>query len=117
VLRQLLLRQQYVALLDGNWGTGRNECRARRPTQRFGELFAVKSCHVSVQFEPGRIPDLPARVFDAVLAATAPDTGVAPVMFGNKFGMRTGGNRLRFAGCTHLKKLPLLSASPAVFDA
>src|SRR5438128_607485 len=39
------------------------------------------------------------------------------VMLGNKFGMRTGGNRLRFAGCTHLKKLPLLSASPAVFDA
>src|SRR4029077_16254684 len=59
----------------------------------------------------------PASVFDAIFAATVPHTGVAPVMFSNKFGMRTGGNRLRFTGCAHLEKFPLLSASPAILDA
>src|SRR6266545_4115615 len=86
-------------------------------TQCFGELFAVKARNISVKFEAGRIPDFPARMFYAIFAATVPHTGVAPVMFGNKFGMRTGGNRLRFAGCAHLEKFPLLSASPAVLDA
>ncbi len=88
-----------------------------RLTQCFGELLAVKSCHFSVKFEAGGVPDFPARMFYAIFAATVPHKGVAPVMFSNKFGMRTGGNRLRFTGGAHLEKFPLFSALPGVLDA
>src|SRR4029453_6883077 len=87
VLRHLLSRDKSPALLHGNWGPIGNECRARRLTQRFGELFTVKSRNVSVKFKAGRIPDFPARVFHAVFAATVPHTRVSPIMFRNELGV------------------------------
>jgi len=56
-------------------------------TQRLGELFAVKSRNVRVKFDPGGVPDFPARVFHAVFAATVPRTGVSPIMFRNELSV------------------------------
>ena len=56
-------------------------------TQRFGELFTIKARNVRVEFEVGRVPDFPPRMFHAIFAATVPHTGVAPIMFGDKFGV------------------------------
>ena len=62
------------------------------------------------------VPDFPARMFHAVFAAAVPHTSVAPIVFRDKLSVRTGGDRLRFAGCSHLEKFPFLPAPPRIFD-
>ena len=91
----------YFALVNGNRGTVSNERRARRLIECLSELFAVKSCDVCVEFEPGRIPNFPARMLDSIFAAAAAKRGVTPIMFGDKFGVASRWNYLRLASRTH----------------
>jgi hypothetical protein len=76
--------------------------------ERLEEFFAVECGDVGFQFEGIVRPDFPPWMFDAVLpGAFAPPSrssygvtstrGVAPVMFGDEFFVRTNRERLRFA--------------------
>src|SRR5205085_10091267 len=78
-----------------------DEGRDRLCRKRLEEFFAVECGDVSFQFEGISRPDFPPWMFDAVLArAFAPPSlssygvtstrGVAPIMFGDEFFVRTG---------------------------
>ena len=94
---------QYLALVNGNRGTVSNECRSGWLIQCLSELFAVKSCNVCVQFEARRVPNFPARMFHAVFAAAVAQRGVTPVMFSDKFGVRSRWNCLRLTSRRHFE--------------
>src|SRR5207237_3802620 len=81
---------------------------------------------VSLQFEGIGRPGFPPWMFDAVLAgAFAPPSlssygvtsprGVAPIMFGDEFFVRTERARLRFAVRVHGEMFPFIAAAPLVF--
>src|SRR5262249_7719881 len=91
--------------------------RARLRAQRFDKLFAVKRADVGVKLKLIRLPDFPARMFDAVFATAAAKTGVAPVMFGDEFRVRAGGNRLRLADSAHLERFPFSPPAPGICNA
>ena len=93
----------YLAPLDGDWGTIGDKCRARLLTQCFGELFAIKSGNVSVEFEDARVPDFPARMLDAIFAAATAKRGVTPVMFGDELGVGSCCNPLRLTSGAHFE--------------
>src|SRR5207302_7289764 len=101
-----------------------DESRDRLCPERLEEFFAVECGDVSFQFEGIGRPDFPPWMFDAVLArAFAPPSlssygvtstrGVAPVMFGDEFFVRTG--RLRFAMRVHGEMFPLLPRRHSYF--
>src|SRR6266542_4122017 len=53
----------------------------------------------------------------SILTAAVAQRGVTPVMFGDKFGVRSCWNRLRLASRRHVERFPFLPASPpAVFS-
>src|SRR3981081_3234217 len=56
-------------------------------------------------------------MFDTVLAAPSPHTGVAPIMFGDEIAVRAGRNNLWFAARAHLERFPFAAASPRIFHA
>src|SRR4051794_12499347 len=82
---------------------------------KFRQIARRKRRTVRAQFERGRAPNFPARMFYAVFAAAAPERRITPVMFGYKFGVRPCWNRLRFASRRHLKRFPFAAPSPGVF--
>src|SRR5439155_5796229 len=55
-------------------------------------------------------------MFDAVFAATTAETGVAPVVLGDEFGVRAGRSGLRFAARAHFKRFPFRTAAPRIRD-
>ena len=67
-----------------------------------------------LQFEGIRRPDFPPWMFDAVLARAFAPRGVAPIMFGDEFFVRTGRVRLGFAPRGHGEVFPFIAAAPLV---
>ena len=55
-------------------------------------------------------------MFDPVFTASRPHTGIAPMMFGDEFGVRTSGNGLRLAAGAHLERFPFSAAPPGILD-
>jgi hypothetical protein len=53
-------------------------------------------------------------MFDAILAATITPRGVAPIMFGDEFFVRSLAGSLRFAGRAHGKGFPAPAAPPLI---
>src|SRR5438045_8484243 len=92
-----------------------DEGRERLCRKRLEEFFAVECGDVSFQFEGIGRPDFPPWMFDAVLARAFAPRGVAPVMFGDEFFVRTGRVRLRFAVRVHGELFPLIDDARLVY--
>src|SRR5438874_13366393 len=92
-----------------------DEGRDRFCPERLEEFFAVECGDVGFQFEGISRPDFPPWMFDAVLVRAFAPRGVAPIMFGDEFFVRTGRVRLRFAVRGHGELFPFIAAAPLVF--
>src|SRR6266403_760867 len=103
---------QYPAPLNYDRRTVSNECGAGWLIQYLSELLAVQSCDVCVQFEVACVPNFPSGMLDSIFAAAAAKRSVAPVMFSDKFGVRSRWNCLRLSSCPHFKRFPFAAAAP-----
>jgi hypothetical protein len=107
-----------AAAIDGDEGTVGDEGGGRWDGKWSEEFFAVERHDVGAEFVRSSGPDFPAGMFDAVFAgAIGPASGIPPVMFGDEFFLRTGGNILRFAARCQGKTFPFVPASPFVAGA
>jgi len=103
------------AAVDGDEGAIGDEGGDGGGGKRSYKFFTVKGGDVGAEFVGGGGPDFPAGMFDAVLTGTigAPP-GVAPVMFGDEFFVRTGGDGLRFAAGRHSEVFPFVPGPPFI---
>src|SRR4051812_22802091 len=87
----------------------------RRRFERVDESRAVKSGDVRFELRRLGLPQPPARMFHSIFAATIPPGGITPVMFGDKFLVRTIPRTLGFAGRGHGERFPTPAPTPLVF--
>ena len=78
-------------------------------------MRAVKSGDIGGEFKVLCLPNFPAWMFDPIFTASRPHTGIAPIMFGDEFFVRTERVRLRFAVRVHGEMFPFIAAAPLVF--
>src|SRR5205085_4923556 len=98
-------------------GADGDKRRAGLAAQGFNELRAIHSAHVAIERAGTRLPDLPARVLDAIFdrAAVALHR-IAPVMLGDELGFRAINQRTGRAQGFGAQGVPAFPGSPAVFD-
>src|SRR2546423_5202259 len=105
-----------ISLMDLDVRALGDKTRDRRSGERFHKLRAVERRDIGVELCGLRFPQMPARMFDAVFAASITSRGVTPVMFGDEFLVRPVAGTLRLADCSHRQRFPAPAASPLILS-